>query len=156
MKIIPIFFTFDDNYTIPAAVTFNTLLKWAPDGIFYKLYVLNNGLIKENEDILLEVVSHYQNVSLEFRNAKGFLQDEWGKGSFFGHQANRQFTMETLYRCFAAKFFPEYEKIIYSDVDIVVMDDISELDDINLEDKYIGAVRGCFNQHFFDSQFGYM
>lgn len=156
MKTIPIFFTFDDQYTIPAAVAFNTLLKKAPEDVFYKLYVLNNGLTQENEEILSEVVSSYPNSSLEFRNAKGFLQEAWEDGSFFGHQKHQQFTMETLYRCFAAKFFPEYDKIIYSDVDIVIMDDISELFDINLDDKYIGAVKGCFNQFHYEQQFGYM
>jgi len=156
MKSIPIFFTFDDNYTIPAAVAFNTLLKRAPEDVFYKLYVLNNGMMEENLNILYEVVNQYQNVSLEFRKTDGFLQDEWEHGSFFGHQENKQFTMETLYRCFAAKFFPEYDKIIYSDVDIVIMDDISELYDVNLENKYIGAVKYVFNKFHYKQQFGYM
>lgn len=156
MKEIPIFFTFDDNYTIPAAVAFNTLLKRAPQDVFYKLFVLNDGLEKSNEEILQKVVSNYKNSSLEFRNTKGFMAEAWENGSFDGHQKKQQFTIQTLHKCFAAYFFPEFDKIIYSDVDIVVMDDISELYEIDLEENYIGAVKSVFNQQMYNEQFGYM
>lgn len=39
---------------------------------------------------------------------------------------------------------PQYDKVIYSDVDIVVVDDISQLYKISLKDKYIGAVKSAY------------
>ena len=143
---IPIFFTFDNNYVIPAAVAFDSLLKRAKYGIFYKMYVLHSDITEESQALLTKIVDNNVNGILDFISTKGFLQDEWDKGNFQGHNKNnkKQFTSDAIIRCFAAKFFPQYQKIIYSDVDVVFMDDVSELMNVNLENKYIAAVKNAF------------
>lgn len=147
MKNIPIFFTFNNDYTVPAAVAFYSLLNKARDDVFYEMFVLHSDISKENQELLKNVVSMKKNGKLEFINTNGFLENEWQSGNFEGHQNKNQFTTETILKCFGAKFFPQYDKIIYSDVDIVVMEDISELFDIDLENNYIAAVRGAFNKY---------
>ena len=139
MKTIPIFFTFDNNYAVPAAVAFYSLLNKAKDGVFYEMHVLHSDITQESQAMLRAVVSRFQNASLTFRNTDGFLRQEWEKGNFDGHQQKDQFSLDVIVRCFAARFFPQYDKIVYSDVDIVVQDDISELFDIDLTDKYLAA-----------------
>ena len=147
MKEIPIFFTFDDNYAVPAAVAFYSLLNKAADNIFYEMFVLHSNITEENQRMLKNVVSKKGNGKLEFINTNNFLKNEWSKGNFEGHQNKNQFTAETILKCFGAKFFPQYDKIIYSDVDIVVTDDISELYELDLSDNYLAAVRGVFNKY---------
>jgi len=44
MKKIPIFFTFDNNYVEPAAVSFWSLLNKANDEVYYEMYVLSSSL----------------------------------------------------------------------------------------------------------------
>lgn len=144
MKKIPIFFTFDDAYAVPAAVAFYSLLNKAKDGVFYEMHVLHSDVTQESQAMLRAVVSRFQNASLTFRNTDGFLCQEWEKGNFAGHQRRSQFTLDAVMRCFAARFFPQYDKIIYSDVDIVVQDDVSELFDIDLTDKYIASFLNPF------------
>ena len=139
MKKIPIFFTFDDAYAVPAAVAFYSLLNKAKDGVFYEMHVLHSDVTQESQAMLRAVVSRFQNASLTFRNTDGFLRQEWEKGNFAGHQRRSQFTLDAVMRCFAARFFPQYDKIIYSDVDIVVQDDISGLFDVDLTDKYVAS-----------------
>ena len=144
MKTIPIFFTFDNNYVEPAAVAFYSLLNKAKQDIFYEMYVLHSNITLEKQKLLTDIVDRFQNAKLNFISSEGFLQNLWDNGNFDGHNTRTQFTSDTLLRCFAAKFFPQYDKIIYSDVDCIFVDDISELYDINLDDKYIGAVKDVF------------
>ena len=140
MKAIPIFFTFDNNYVRPAAVAFYSLLRMAKPNISYAMFVLHSDITVENQRLLKDVVSRFPGSSLEFRDTKGFLKDIWDRGSFDGIGLHNNFTADTLVRCFGARFFPEYERIIYSDVDVVFADDISELYDWDLSDAYYAGV----------------
>jgi lipopolysaccharide biosynthesis glycosyltransferase len=144
MKIeIPIFFAFNDDYSVPAAIAFHTLLYHAKPQIFYSLFVLHSDISKQNQELLLEIVNKHKNADINFINTRGFLTDKWEKGSF-NKDSSVKFSSDALIRCFAARFFPQYDKIIYSDVDIVFMDDISELWEINLQDEYIAAIKHPF------------
>ncbi len=146
MKIIPIFFTFDNNYVMPAAVAFYSLLNKARKNIAYRMYVLHSDITQENQKLLSDITGRFPDSTLEFIDTKGFLKDEWQNGNFDGHNKRNQFTRDAIVRCFAAKFFPQYDKIVYSDVDIVIQDDISELLDVDLEDKYFAGVKNPFSK----------
>ena len=54
-KEIPIFFTFDDNYVVPAAVAFYSLLTHAKENIFYKMYVLHKRLALPQDCIVMDI-----------------------------------------------------------------------------------------------------
>jgi len=146
MKNIPIFFTFDNNYVVPAAVAFDSLLEKAKDGVFYDMYVLHHDITEENQKLLNSIVARWGNARLTFKDTGEFLRDDWDSTFNSGTSKNEvnQFTVDTVIRCFAARYFPQFDKIIYSDVDVVFMDDISELWDIDLSNSYIGAVRNAF------------
>ena len=144
-KRIPIFFTFDNNYVIPAAVAFYSLLNKTAENVFYEMYVLHSDITEANQNLLHNIVKKFDNAELTFQNTGDFLHKEWDDGNFDGHNnKSNKFTVETTVKCFAAKFFPQYEKIIYSDVDCVFVDDISELYDIDLDGKYLAAVKNPF------------
>lgn len=144
MTTLPIFFTFDNNYVVPAAVAFWSLLDKAKKGVFYELYVLHHDITDENQELLKGIVANKTNGELRFINTGNFLCDEWGVGNFEGHNSRKQFTSDTLVRCFAARFFPDKDKIIYSDVDVVFMDDISELWSVDIEGVYVAGVKNAF------------
>lgn len=144
---IPIFFTFNNDYVVPAAVAFYSLLNKANADVFYEMFVLHSDITTENQDLLQSVVKRFQNGKLSFVDTKGFLVKEWENGNFDENNKQTKFTSDALVRCFAARFFPQYDKIIYSDVDIVFADDISELWDIDLTDKYLAAVKNPFMKY---------
>ena len=129
---------------MPAAVAFYSLINKAHKDIAYNMYVLHSDITDENQKILSDIVDKFINSTLEFIDTKGFLKAEWNNGNFDGHNKKNQFTCDAIVRCFAARFFPQYDKIIYSDVDIVVQDDISELFDIDLEERYFAGVKNPF------------
>ncbi len=144
-KRIPIFFTFDNNYVIPAAVAFYSLLNKADKNVFYEMYVLHSDITQANQELLQNIVKRFDSAELIFQNTGDFLLAEWNNGNFEGHNNNsNKFTVETAVKCFAARFFPQHDKIIYSDVDCVFVDDISELYDIDLDGKYLAAVKNPF------------
>lgn len=146
MKKLSIFFTFDDNYVVPAAVAFSSLLEKAADDVFYNMYVLHHDITKANQNLLQDIVSRRGNAELTFKDTGNFLLDHWNESFNSGSNQNGldQFTVDAIIRCFAAQFFPELDKIIYSDVDVIFMDDISELWDVDLSNSYIGAVLNAF------------
>lgn len=141
MQITPIFFSFDNNYVPQAAVTFESLLTNAKPDIFYKLYVVHSGIDISNKNELLAQVSKHQNATLEFIDVYGKFNIDFSDSKFSKGHAGSTFTIETIYRCLAISLpeFNQYSKIIYSDVDIVVVDDISELYQIDLSNHYLAG-----------------
>lgn len=144
MKVIPIFFTFDNNYVVPAAVAFWSLLNRAKTDVFYEMHVLHHDITDKNQQLLSDIVDSYGTASLTFTNTGMFIDTMYKNGNFVKEFAGSLFTSDCLVKCFATRFFPQYDKIIYSDVDVVFMDDISEIYDIDLRGKYIAGVRSPF------------
>lgn len=146
MKKLPIFFSFDDGYVTPAAVALESLLTNAKGGVFYELFVLHLGVSDENQRRLRELVARHGNGHLTFVSALELLGAtgvSFDNRSFSLVQGGARFTQETLLRCLPM-LVPEfecYDRIIYSDVDICVVDDISELYDLDLGDNYLAGCR---------------
>lgn len=117
---IPIVFYFDNNYAIPAGVAFYSLLDNANRNYFYKFYVLHSDISFENQQKLQNTIIKFSNVSLEFICISGKFDDLWDKLKTKGH-----YTKETFYKMLTASLFPQYNKVITSDVDVVFLGDIS-------------------------------
>lgn len=119
MKEIPLFFTFDRYYVIPATVAFHSLLKYASDKYMYRLYVLYADLKDSDRRLLKRVVDRFANASLSFIDVSFIsLSDEIRKGKAY-------FSKEIYYKLIAADIFPQYDRIICSDVDVVFKGDVS-------------------------------
>lgn len=145
MRNLDICFCFNDNYTVPAAIAFYSLLESASEDVFYTIYVLGSCKSDQNIKLLKTVISKFQNrAELIFIDTDDFFKNKYIDCNF--NTENGAFTYDILARCFLELFFPDKKKIIYSDVDVIFRDDISELYDLDLEDYYLAAVRGAFNQ----------
>lgn len=128
-NIIPIMFCFDKNYVLPAAVAFYSLLKNAAKStmgggaIEYKLYVLHSDIPPTDMNKLFQTIEPFKDfASLEFINTQHKFSDIWEKINSKFH-----FSKEVLYKLIVASTFPQYDKMIVSDVDIVVLDSIKEV-----------------------------
>jgi lipopolysaccharide biosynthesis glycosyltransferase len=139
-KIIPIMFCFNNEYSIPAAVAFRSLLENASKDYFYKLYVSHTDISLENQKKLQEVAVYFQeHASLEFLLVKNRFEDLWTKTKTKGH-----YSKEAYYKLIAPSLFPQYEKIIVSDVDVVFLGDLSPsyFSFDATEDIYVAGVGG--------------
>ena len=146
MRKLPIFFSFDDGYVVPAAVTFESLLTNARAGVFYELFVLHAGLSPANQERLAALVARHGNATLVFLDVGAILQAAgivFDDRSFCLGEGKAQFTKETLLRCLPTLVpqFAGYDRILYSDVDVCVVDDISELFDVSLEGSFLAGCR---------------
>lgn len=129
---IPIFFSTDDAYIPYLDVAIASLIANASTDYRYRIIVLNTGIrpehiavVKENERTdftidFMDISEHLEHIRSHFKNVY-------------------HFSIATYYRLFIASLFPEYDKIIYLDCDLVVLGDISKLYQIDLGDNILGA-----------------
>lgn len=117
---IPIMHCFDNNYVIPAAVSFYSMLKNADPQYNYRLFVLHSDITVQNQQKLTKLVRSFKNADLEFINMYGRFDDLWQEMSNTDHLSK-----EVLYKLLAPEIFPQYDKLIITDVDVVFLRDIS-------------------------------
>ena len=99
----------------------------------YDIVVLESDISEQNKRKLLEITSAYKNISLRFYNVDSFFA-----GVDF-HISYACFAKQCYYRLALGKLFVHYDKAIYTDIDIVVNEDINNLFDINIGDYPIAA-----------------
>lgn len=133
IKEIPIFFSTDDNYIPYLDVTINSLIDNASKDYNYKIIVLNTGLdsiniekVKSNEQQGFTI--EFVDISKQIENIKSHFKNIY------------HFSIVTYYRIFIASLFPQYDKILYLDCDLVVLDDISKLYNTDIKENILGAV----------------
>lgn len=119
--LIPVMHCFDDNYVIPAAVAFYSMLENADPNHEYALYVLHNDISDSNQENLRKTIKQFENATLTFLD----MEDRFSE-LFEGVVHKGHYTKEMFYKFLAPSLFAEYEKIIISDVDVVYLDDISK------------------------------
>lgn len=120
--IIPVMHCFDNNYVIPAAVSFYSMLQHANPAHIYRLYVLHSDITWQNQQLLVKLVASFSNASLEFIDMANQFTDIWENSWFTG---TSHYSKELLYKLIAPSIFPQYEKLIITDVDVVYEGDIS-------------------------------
>ena len=137
---IPIFFSTDDNYIPYLDVAIASLIANASKDYRYRMIVLNTGIrpehinmIKKNEQPgfaidFMDISEHLEHIKSHFKNVY-------------------HFSIATYYRLFIASLFPQYDKIVYLDCDLVVLGDISKLYHIELDENILGAVTDQYVQN---------
>ncbi len=118
--IIPIFFAVDDNYAPYLAVAMRSLIDNASAAYQYRIYILIDKLSAQNTEILCGMSCDH--VHIETVNVTAKL-DALGEMLHL----RDYYTKTTYYRFFIPALFPQYDKGVYLDCDIVVTGDISEL-----------------------------
>lgn len=115
---IPVFFTFDRHYVVPAAVAFHSLLRQADPRYVYRLYVLHTDVPAADRRRLARLVERSGKGTLEFIDVSAF-DTEAIRGQK-GH-----FSKEIYYKLLAPDLFPQYDRILCSDVDVAFTGDIA-------------------------------
>lgn len=134
-QLIPIFFSVDDNYVPYLSVALDSLIENANPQEKYHIIVLYQMLSKENQEKLKQLETGY--VQIDFVSMEGKLQ-------MITDQKNTRlrcdyFTLTIYFRLLIPVMFPQYDKGIYIDSDVVLLGDISELYHVELGDNLIGA-----------------
>ena len=131
-KEIPIFFSTDDNYIPYLDVAVASLVDNASKEYEYRIIVLNTGLNEEN--VLKVKRNEREGIKIDFVDISDEVERIRSRLKNVYH-----FSVVTYYRLFIASLFPQYDKVIYLDCDLVVLGDISELYHTELNDNILGA-----------------
>ncbi len=132
---IPIFFTIDDGYAPFLAVALNSAIKNANPSNKYKAIVLHQGLNDSNMTKLKALETDFFEIELTPMKANFEALDD--------RMSNRlrcdYFTLTIYFRLFIPAMFPQYDKGIYIDSDVVLKGDIADLFNIDIGDNLMGA-----------------
>lgn len=129
-NIVPIVFCFDENFILPARVCITSLLVNADESTFYDIFILhadNCNLEKAG----FESLHSFGNCNIQFRKVGN---------QFNGSFVIRGITIASYYRLLIPQLIPEYDKIIYADVDMIFRMDLSEMYDTDISSVHVAGV----------------
>lgn len=132
MKIVPIVFAFDNNLVLPACVCISSLLMNAKEDTFYDIFILHSEKEKLAKTELDKIPHYFPNCKIQYR-----VVDNTFDTAF----EIRGITTPAYYRLLIPELIPEYDKVIYSDVDIIFRMDLSDLYNLNIDSYYLAATR---------------
>lgn len=131
-KEIPIFFAIDDAYTPFLAVAMQSLIENASKDYKYLIKILHTNVQKEH----MEQIKKYENknVNIEFVNLSYYIEKVKDK-----LYTRDYYTNTTYFRLFLPELYPQYDKALYLDSDIIVVGDVSELYNTEMETNLVAA-----------------
>ncbi len=129
---IPIFFTIDDGYTPFLAVALQSLIENASKNYNYCIKVLHTNVCEEHK----KQIKKYEckNVNIEFVDLSYYIEKVKDK-----LYTRDYYTNTTYFRLFLPELYPQYDKVVYLDSDIIVVGDISELYNVDMGTNLITA-----------------
>lgn len=133
--IIPVFFTIDDGYAPLLGVALQSMIENASTEYQYHIHIIHENVSEENQKKICDLGT--DNFKIAFSSMEKSLEGITNRTE--NYLRCDYFTMTIYFRLFIPEMFPEYDKGIYIDSDIIVPGDISQLYNIDLKDNYIGA-----------------
>jgi lipopolysaccharide biosynthesis glycosyltransferase len=138
---IPIVFITDNNYVLYTCVVITSLILNKRRKTIYKLYIIvTSEISRENREKL--IANKTKNVSVEIMVCSTDHIKDYP--SIF-HVPNTAYLKYDI-----VDLFPQYDKILYLDGDIIVTKDLRELYSIQLGDCYLAAVSDMAIVKYFD------
>lgn len=115
---IPIAISIDNNVVVPAGVTLTSLCMNASTDTLYDIWILYINLNQENRDSLKQLESQFDNCNIHFYDCSDSIQS--------GFEI-RGITTTCYLRLLIPRIMKEYDKVLYLDVDIIVLGDLQAL-----------------------------
>ena len=151
MKQIPVVFSTDHNFVVPACVAISTLLRGDSEHAYLIHLLLDADVTDDDKAMMTRVVEQTSAAS-----AISFIVVE---NEFMEAHVERNITRAAYYRLLIPWLLPQYDRVIYSDVDILFCGGgVGALyEQFDMEGLYVaGANRQSyrqkcpFNQHILD------
>lgn len=130
MNTVPIVFAFDNNIIMPACVCLSSLMMSAGKDTFYDIFILHStheNLKKEDLDCIPQA---YPNCRIQYISVDD---------SFETAYEVRHVTKATYYRLLIPDIIKDYDKVIYSDVDIIFRLDLWNVYRQDITGYYVAA-----------------
>ena len=129
---VKVVFAVDDRYIPFLAVAIESLVEHSSKDNYYLIKILHTDVSSENK----KKIEKYKadNISIEFVDLNYYLQKVKDK-----LYTRDYYTNTTYFRLFLPELYPQYNKVLYLDSDIVILDDIANLYNINMGDNLVAA-----------------
>lgn len=131
-KCVPVVFACSDYFVPYASVALKSVIDNTSDNWNYDIIFLHTGISKRNQQLMNYMLGGKENLSLRFLNIQPIIANN-------KLIANNHVSVETFYRLSAHKVLKHYDKIVYLDSDIVVLNDVAELFKIDIGNNLIAA-----------------
>lgn len=130
---IPIVFTFNKKFMLPALVAIKSLLLSANQNTFYDIYLLIDRTIDDElQNCIFDKLSEFNNKKITFKKVDDKL--------FKNFPSTKKWPKIVYYRLLIPAIIKNYDKIIYSDVDVLFKKDLNQVYNIDLKDNYWAGV----------------
>ncbi|MBQ3762707.1 MAG: glycosyltransferase family 8 protein [Clostridia bacterium] len=131
-KTVPIFFACNDKYVPYLDVALISLIAHTSPENTYRITVLKNAISERNQAILKR--HETDNVTIDFFDVKEMLEPirKQLPDRFY-------FSVDAYFRLFIETSFPQYDKAIYLDSDVIVLHDVAELYDTDVGGYLLAA-----------------
>lgn len=133
LNVIPIFFAVDNGYIPFLAVSLQSLIENSSNNYYYSIKILYTNIKEENKKKILKYEK--ENVKIEFVDLNYYIEEI--KEKLFTRD---YYTKTTYFRLFIPNLYPQYNKVIYLDSDVVLLGDIAELYHEDMETNLVAAV----------------
>ena len=132
-KNIPIFFTVDNIYIPFLAVTLQSLVDNITEEYKYSIKILHTNVSEENKKLIFKF--ERENVDIEFVNLNYYIEKIKDK-----LYTRDYYTSTTYFRLFLPELYPQYDKVLYLDSDIVILKDVAQLYNTEIGTNLVAAV----------------
>lgn len=129
---IAVFCSTDDNYLGYCSVLIQSIVENANSQFNYDIIILKEKLNDISEKKLLNIQQKHSNISIRTHDVSDLIEKTQ-------YHLCAHFTKATYYRLYAPSIFKNYKKIVYLDIDTLVLTDISKLYEENCDNYLIAA-----------------
>lgn len=139
MKNIDIVFISDEGYLMPTCVAIASIIENRRTDYIYNVYLVSpDSLGEDMVEPILNMYNRNENFNLVWKK----IDVDDLQGLHNGNNTQYLASNETaLLKFKLANIFPELDKILYLDGDILVLDNLIELFQVDLKENYVAAVR---------------
>ena len=132
-RVVPVVFTFDKRIILGASVAIKSLIDCAKDTTTYDIRIFHSDLSPKNQENIKKLAENTRHsIGFHYINPDLFKDAPRSSGSW---------TEIVYYRLIIPEVMKEYDKVIYSDVDVLFKGDLAELYDTDISEYEFGAVR---------------
>jgi len=134
-QLIPVFFSCDDAYAPYLAVAIKSLIENGnTDKHIYEINVLNTDISDDNKKKILNLAQEgydiiFRDVSKQIADIEKELES----------RLRDYYSLSIYYRIFIPNLFKDYDKVLYLDADIVIVDDVANLYNLEMGDNLLAG-----------------
>lgn len=132
-NVVPVVFTSSAYYAPYMAVTLQSLLDCAKEENFYDIIILNKEISQEDQEKIKEMVDKNPNTSVRFIEVSQALDAQ-------NYNFREGYSPESFYRVVMVELLTEYDRVVYLDSDLILLEDIADLYfGTDIEDNLVAA-----------------